>query len=258
MATETNNLMLNKPHITDFYNIDLVNANMDKIDGAIAGKVDKKDIPTSLPANGGNADTVDGKHASDFLEKNTITNFPNWDLNELSNMDTDFYSIQPSGATNPTRNTPFDGWGVCFHIKYGSTSHQTAFYSNGNKPITYRRSFLNDSWTSWEKANDGGNADTVDGYHAWQQQCLSDAGIAYSYWSFLQWDGAIGYFRIQVDGADGSRHKVHVNNADTVDNYHVDLGTHNTYGLRPIAMDTFDLSPGNTPMTPGHIYIMYE
>lgn len=30
------------------------------------GKADKSDIPTSLPANGGNADTLDGKHAEDF------------------------------------------------------------------------------------------------------------------------------------------------------------------------------------------------
>lgn len=30
-------------------------------------KSDITDMPTSLPANGGNADTVDGKHASDFL-----------------------------------------------------------------------------------------------------------------------------------------------------------------------------------------------
>lgn len=32
----------------------------------ISGKADKTDIPTSLPANGGNADTIDGKHAADF------------------------------------------------------------------------------------------------------------------------------------------------------------------------------------------------
>ena len=31
------------------------------------------DFPTSLPANGGNADTVDGKHASDFLPKKGLT-----------------------------------------------------------------------------------------------------------------------------------------------------------------------------------------
>lgn len=47
-------------------------------------------------------------------------------------------------------------------------------------------------------------------------------------------------------------------NSDTVDGYHVDLGTNNTYGLKPIAMSTFDLVAGSTAMSPGHIYIMYE
>ncbi|WP_312497106.1 hypothetical protein [Anaerosporobacter sp.] len=60
MATETTNLKLNKPDKTDFYNIDLVNTNMDKIDEAVTGKASKDDIPKSLPANGGNADTVNG------------------------------------------------------------------------------------------------------------------------------------------------------------------------------------------------------
>ena len=32
----------------------------------VDNKIDNIDIPTSLPANGGNADTVDGKHADDF------------------------------------------------------------------------------------------------------------------------------------------------------------------------------------------------
>jgi len=31
------------------------------------------DFPTSMPANGGNADTVDGKHASDFMSKGPLT-----------------------------------------------------------------------------------------------------------------------------------------------------------------------------------------
>ncbi|MEC1716593.1 hyaluronate lyase N-terminal domain-containing protein [Schinkia azotoformans] len=36
-------------------------------------KVQITDFPTSLPANGGNADTVDGKHANEFLQKGTAT-----------------------------------------------------------------------------------------------------------------------------------------------------------------------------------------
>ena len=39
----------------------VIKAELDK-------KADKSDIPTTLPANGGNADTVDGKHADDFLQ----------------------------------------------------------------------------------------------------------------------------------------------------------------------------------------------
>lgn len=36
-------------------------------------KANITDFPTTLPANGGNADTVDGKHASDFMLKGSIT-----------------------------------------------------------------------------------------------------------------------------------------------------------------------------------------
>ena len=45
------------------------------------------DFPTSLPANGGNADTVDGKHASDLQNYNNLTNKPS--------------SFPPSGHTHP-------------------------------------------------------------------------------------------------------------------------------------------------------------
>ena len=34
---------------------------------AWSGKAELSDIPTTLPANGGNADTIDGKHYSDFV-----------------------------------------------------------------------------------------------------------------------------------------------------------------------------------------------
>lgn len=69
MATETINLKLSKPDKTDFYNVAVQNENMDKIDGAMQEKANKTDIPSipdSLPANGGNADTVGGKPPSAF------------------------------------------------------------------------------------------------------------------------------------------------------------------------------------------------
>ena len=45
------------------------------------------DFPASLPANGGNADTVDGKHATDLQNYNNLTNKPS--------------SFPPSGHTHP-------------------------------------------------------------------------------------------------------------------------------------------------------------
>lgn len=45
-------------------------------------------IPSSLPANGGNADTVDGKHASDLQNYNNLTNKPtlfSGNYNDLTN-----------------------------------------------------------------------------------------------------------------------------------------------------------------------------
>lgn len=46
-----------------------------------SGVISLPDYPTSLPANGGNADTVDGKHASDFLllTGGTLTGWLNFD-----------------------------------------------------------------------------------------------------------------------------------------------------------------------------------
>lgn len=235
MATETTNLKLNKPDKTDFYNIDLVNANMDKIDEAVAGKADTthkhnkadiSDFPSSLPANGGNADTIGGKSPSEFA-------------NASHTHDERYYTeTEVDTKLNAKANS--------------SHTHTKADVGLGNVDNTA------DSAKSVKYATSAGNADTVDGYHAWQQQCLAENGVAYSYWSFLQWNGAMGRFMLQVDGADGTHHRVHVDNADTVDGYHVDLGTNNTYGLKPIAMDTFDLTAGSTPLSAGYIYIMYE
>ena len=41
---------------------------------------DIEDFPKSLPASGGNADTVDGKHASDLQDYNNLTNKPDFHI----------------------------------------------------------------------------------------------------------------------------------------------------------------------------------
>ncbi|ABX43305.1 phage upper tail fiber protein [Lachnoclostridium phytofermentans] len=58
MAKYTEKLNLKKPEPTDFYNIKDFNDNMDKIEEHKHKASDITDLPESLPANGGNADTV--------------------------------------------------------------------------------------------------------------------------------------------------------------------------------------------------------
>ena len=95
---ETTGLHLKKPDITDFYNVEDFNFNADVVDAAIdglkksqsssetaiIGKADREhkhtvseitDFPSALPASGGNADTVDGKHAADFAAANHSHNY---------------------------------------------------------------------------------------------------------------------------------------------------------------------------------------
>lgn len=61
----TTNLNLNKPELTDVPDITVINPNWDTIDIEIKklkdGKLDVTNLPTSLPANGGDANTLKGR-----------------------------------------------------------------------------------------------------------------------------------------------------------------------------------------------------
>ena len=72
MAANTKNYDLRKDDPEDFYDVGVVNANLDKIDTAL-----KKIETEAKNKDGGNADTVDGKHASDLQNYNNLTNRPN-------------------------------------------------------------------------------------------------------------------------------------------------------------------------------------
>ena len=63
MSENTKNYSLRKDAPEDFYDVGVVNANLDKIDTAL------KSIDTEARnKDGGNADTVDGYHASEFTK----------------------------------------------------------------------------------------------------------------------------------------------------------------------------------------------
>lgn len=144
------------------------------------------DFPASLPANGGDSDTVDGKHASDFIQYNGT------------------HAIIPKQGGN-------EGGEILLEHADTTTLSGT-----------------------------GINIDVCED----RIRIFENSGIAR------------GFYLDIKEGLQGANSNLR--NADTVDGYHVDFGTKNTYGLRPIAMDTFDLVAGTTSMYPGHIYIMYE
>lgn len=169
MATETNNLKLNKPNKTDFYSIDLVNANMDKIDEAIAGKADKKDIPTSLPANGGNADMLGGKSPDYFATKSNLF---------ISNSDLFTYIESLTAEQLPTnatvtirayncKNSPAEGYPIAVDYALNNGGdfiievtrlEKKDWYILFAKEVTTHRTFRclkhNNVWQNWYSIGD--------------------------------------------------------------------------------------------------------
>ncbi len=133
------------------------------------GKAELSDIPSTLPANGGNADTVDGKHANELVQcigkitSITIANDPN-------------YGTSYEGNLAPTIAVEIglpSGW---YHLKYlkHQDSGDIGWGLQIALPLT-KSSFLpmyrfaaneETSWSMWHAFADGGNADTLDGLHA--------------------------------------------------------------------------------------------
>ena len=128
-------------------------------------KSDITDMPTSLPANGGNADTVDGKHANAFYPAKA--NFA---------LGLDYNSLTSNGIfellgneSNPTKNAP-NGNDASNNFYVQVFVHNTAFLTQiatsvRSDKTQYIRSMSNGTWNAWGKIKSG-DADTVDGKHA--------------------------------------------------------------------------------------------
>lgn len=97
---------------------------------------DKPVIPTTLPANGGNSDTVDGKHAADFATVESV---------DMLQTLVGSISVQSQISTAVSAITPTS-------IGAAEEDHVHNYNDLTNKPASL-------------PAN-GGNADTVDGKHA--------------------------------------------------------------------------------------------
>lgn len=121
-------------------------------------------IPTTLPADGGNADTVDGKHATDFAQ-----NFSSWTTGTVKTLllaaKSGFVFVQPN-----VTGMPVDGkyW---FGIIHGTDSHRqlitTNISTNEIYTIVYNSALAEDKrWSAWKNVADGGDALTLNGVAA--------------------------------------------------------------------------------------------
>ena len=145
--------------------------NADTLDGKHASDFAlKTDIPTSLPANGGNADTVDGKHASDFASYQPYAPIFTGNILDITEMGT--YSCTVGGCTNLP--SEIASWCYVTAFKFRDAGYKRFICVALNDVSSYpnviwlasESNKTSDGKLIWSKANDGGNADTVDGKHA--------------------------------------------------------------------------------------------
>lgn len=124
-------------------------------------KAELSDIPSSLPADGGNSDMVDGKHANDFSQNKVLTTL---DQVNDTNLESGIYSVEglpivyPYGGDSGTSNS-YTMLIVNRFREGGSCGTQIAVpYEWGVMVGLYYRLSLNGVWSSWRNIADNGDA----------------------------------------------------------------------------------------------------
>ncbi|MCI7498218.1 MAG: hypothetical protein MSA82_02270 [Oscillospiraceae bacterium] len=110
----------------------------------VTGYAKKTDIPSSLPANGGNADTVGGVGITNLRQItqtviNTLPTVPNGEGDFLVNCD--------------TSDTSFPYWYGHLSIRYGSYTGEyvAIFRTTGNDNKVYYNTYLTNHWHGWQE-----------------------------------------------------------------------------------------------------------
>lgn len=120
-----------------------------------------KNTPTSLPANGGNADTVDGLHASSFAQWKTCDDVD-------TAYDFGFWRMFSTGSGSPTGKNASQFITVPYRKTTGNTTPDFAwqiFAPNGDDPTHpedfYVRTGLSKTWNPWRKLYHEGNSNNI-------------------------------------------------------------------------------------------------
>ena len=120
-------------------------------------------------ADGGNADTLDGKHAIDFF--NNIAGIISPETSGKATL-MEYISTLDSATSNfyasEFDDLPTNNWGYNVTVyKAGGAVYVIAYRALSNREIYVRDFAISGEWNGdWTRLNDGGNADTLDGFHA--------------------------------------------------------------------------------------------
>ena len=131
----------------------------------------KTDIPTSLPANGGNADTVGGVGIANLRQiTQTVINT----LPAVPNGEGDFFVVCDLSDTS------FPYWYGHLSIRYGSYTGEyvATFRTTGNDNKVYYNTYLTNHWNGWINVADGGKANSADTLTDWGTRTVTDANDA--------------------------------------------------------------------------------
>lgn len=128
------------------------------------GKAELSDIPTTLPANGGNSSTTDYQIQHRLSDGTDVLTFATSD-NCPYNVNTKVRIM--NCPTCPT-NYGYDGsdndfW---YDIYKLDSNYITIKSYDIRTNFEYTKSCLNGNWSDWTRCSDYGNADTLDGFHA--------------------------------------------------------------------------------------------
>lgn len=173
---QTDNLHLKKPSADDFYNVDDFNDNFDTIDAAIAEKASSThthktseitDFPESLPANGGNADTVGNKGLAELMNYGfNYTDRLRIETGDLNNYTSGGrFMVITTAAAGAITHSPWTNTGYFLDVYRRADSYVIQIAMNWIGEILIRY-IAGNNWSEWVNLKDGGNADTLDGLHA--------------------------------------------------------------------------------------------
>lgn len=146
---QTPNLSLKKPELTDVVNIEDLNQNFDTIDTEIKGAKDKADQAFQSASNR-DADTLDGKHATDFFPQFGVESVT-WDTNVLGKNGL----YKGAFLNHPSKFNLYDNQGTLIVLEYNSGINNSGWarqlFVSAHAEQLFIRNSRNGTWSEWTR-----------------------------------------------------------------------------------------------------------